>query len=177
MECTRQAPNCGTIQVPQQRTGAHCRSRQELTVAVSGTEGARQGRLRGPTLAAAGSRRSTGSRQALTAAAAGTRSRKARQMVQEEQTQKPSSAHCGCRRQKKQEVVRHSLRLQLFPEVAGWHRGRSQLKSSGARCGCCRYRRSPPRTSSRSHSGRCRFQKKHRKSSGAHCGCSKHKKS
>ena len=40
-------------------------------MAVAGTEGARQGRLRGPTVAAAGSSRSTRSRQVLTAAAAG----------------------------------------------------------------------------------------------------------
>ena len=116
-------------------------------MAVAGTEGARQGRLRGPTVAAAGSSRSAGSRQVLTAAAASTRSRKALQLVQEEQTQKFSSAHCGCRWHTKQEVDRCSLRLQLLPEVAGWHRGCSRSKkSSGAHCGCCRYRQGPPRT-------------------------------
>ena len=141
-------------------------------MAVAGTEGVRQGRLRGPTVAAAGSSRSTGSRQVLTAAAASTRSRKALQLVQEEQTQKSSSAHCGCRWHKKQEVDRRSLRLQLLPEVAGWHRGCSRLRSrqelTVAAAGTGRARQGPLR----SHCGRCRCQKKHRKSSGAHCNCS-----
>ena len=149
-------------------------------MAVSGTEGARQGRLRGPTLAAAGSRRSTGSRQVLPAAAAGTRSRKALQLVQEEQTQNlqvhtvalwvPQAQDTGSR-----QALTAAAAVSRSRQVAPW---RSQLKkSSGAHCGCCRYRRSPPRTSSRSHCGRCRFQQKRRKSSGAHCGCSKYKKS
>ena len=91
-------------------------------MAVSGTEGARQGRLRGPTLAAAGSRRSTGSRQVLPAAAAGTRSRKALQLVQEEQTQN-LQVHTAC-------------------GTVG-AAGTRHRKSSGAHCGCSCFQKSP----------------------------------
>ena len=143
-------------------------------MAVAGTEGARQGRLRGPTVAAAGSSRSAGSRQVLrlqqvqevvrrcswfkkskrkslqvhTVAAAGTRNRKS------------TGAHCGC------------SCFQKSPggtaAVAG-RRSRQELTVAAAGTG--RARQGP----FRSHCGRC--QKKHTKSSGAHCNCSGSKSS